>query len=293
MTLSSATIITGVSSARIESSKELKPIDVSVVVPVRDNVSGVKKLLLSSKLLTAQSFRELIIIDDGLRLPISLDEFDSEFTTFVRFVRTARIGPAGARNKGARLASGAWLLFIDSDCLFTETLLMAYQRSMNGAIGYAGYIKATGNNVLSHFYDSQRVLIPFRVDKVGIPQHIVTANALIWREAFEIIGGFDETFHLSAGEDVDLGFRLRQVGRIHYVPDAIVLHEYGDVLKFCERFYRYGRANAMLERKYSVSFCPQRQAPKNPKSINWLLSSLQYWITLAGYHREMKNYEFD
>jgi len=50
------------------------------------------------------------------------------------------------------------------------------------------------------------------------------AATLVRREAFEAIGGFDESFFCFF-EDVDLGFRLRLAGgRILQSPDAIVAH---------------------------------------------------------------------
>ena len=55
---------------------------------------------------------------------------------------------------------------------------------------------------------------------------------------------------------------------------------------FFERFIRYGRANAMLEKKYSASFLPRRQKVNSPNYINYLLAKLQYLVTLTGYFME-------
>jgi GT2 family glycosyltransferase len=50
------------------------------------------------------------------------------------------------------------------------------------------------------------------------------AAALIRRDAFDDVGGFDPTFFCYV-EDVDLGFRMRLRGhRCLYVPGAVVLH---------------------------------------------------------------------
>ena len=50
------------------------------------------------------------------------------------------------------------------------------------------------------------------------------AAAMYRRNAFEVVGGFDEDFFCYA-EDVDLGFRMRLAGnRAMYVPDAVVYH---------------------------------------------------------------------
>lgn len=288
VTLSPTADIDIVTKQRAVSPLRLKPSDVSIIVPVRDNTSGLKELLQSAIRSPVLRFRELIVVDDGSKVRLRLDEIDPGLAPRLHLVRTQRLGPAGARNKGASLATGDWLLFVDSDCLLTDTLLSAYEQLRDGSVGYAGHIKALRRNFLSEYYDSQRVLVPFGTYETGTPQHVVTANTLIWKKAFEMIGGFDETFHLAAGEDVDLGLRLRQVGSLRYVSNATILHDYGGLVAFCQRFFRYGRANAMLEKKYSVSFYPRRQSINNPSLINRTLTFVQYLVTLIGYHFELR-----
>ena len=53
-----------------------------------------------------------------------------------------------------------------------------------------------------------------------------TINLAFTREAFNAIGGFDETF--AYGSDVDYSWRLTDASyRIRSVPDAIVRHDWG------------------------------------------------------------------
>ena len=66
----------------------------------------------------------------------------------------------------------------------------------------------------------------------------------LWRGALEAVGGFDESFRLAAGEDVDLGLRLGEVGTTRWCADACVAHEFeASLLAFIRRFVRYGRGN--------------------------------------------------
>lgn len=273
--------------AQIKSNREFLARDVSVIVPVRNNPSGIADLILSFRQSPNSEIRELIIVDDGSEPPLQLSTGYTGQPS-IRITRISPQGPAAARNRGAELASGQWLLFIDSDCVVTETLLMAYRSAMTGAVGYAGNVRAQKEGSLSRFYDAHNILIPFGVAESGIPQHVVTANALIWRQAFDLIGGFDENFKLAAGEDVDLGLRLRNVGELRFVSDAIVKHDYGGPLQFWKRFWRYGRANAMLEKKYGESFRPHRKPAIHSGVLTALLSFLQHWILLSGYEFEGK-----
>ena len=53
-----------------------------------------------------------------------------------------------------------------------------------------------------------------------------TGNIAFHREAFDAIGGFDESF--AFGSDIDFSWRLVDAGyRIRTVPDAVVRHDWG------------------------------------------------------------------
>ena len=86
-----------------------------------------------------------------------------------------------------------------------------------------------------------------------LPQAIVTANALVSGIAFSFVGGFDETFKEAAGEDLDLGLRLRPLGVIGWADKALVRHRFReDLADFHCRFRRYGRGNRHLEVKHNL-----------------------------------------
>ena len=155
-------------------------------------------------------------------------------------------GPAAARNAGAAEATGEWLLFTDSDCAPTPSFITGYIEAMSGAVGYAGSVCAVGDGWLAGYYESQSILVP-PLGAYDPPLHLITANALVWRPVFETVGGFDERFPDAAGEDIDLGLRLRQFGELAYAPAAAVVHDFGaSVTQFVRRFVRYGRGNRRL-----------------------------------------------
>ncbi len=154
-------------------------------------------------------------------------------------------------NVGACHAHGNWLLFTDSDCIPSHTFMQGYFPSMNGAIGYAGNVKAWGNDRLSRYYESQEILLPPNCieDEKIRPEYLVTANTLVWKQALEHIGGFNETISIAASEDIDLGFRLREIGILSVSSKALVFHNFeGGLLKFCKRFLRYGRGNKIVSK---------------------------------------------
>jgi len=78
-----------------------------------------------------------------------------------------------------------------------------------------------------------------------------------WKDALEAIGGFDPRFR-SAGDDVDVCWRLRDRGGvIGYSPGAVVWHHRRRSFR---RFWRqqvgYGKAEALLERKWPSRYSP-------------------------------------
>jgi glycosyltransferase involved in cell wall biosynthesis len=257
--------------------------DISVIVPVRNNSAGICRLLaaLERNVQDVAELAEVIVIDDGSRdrpsVPASVGHVP------VRLQRTLPRGPAHARNTGAALARGRWLLFTDSDCEPLGNWIHGFSSALNGSIAYAGHVRARGSDRLSRYYDSQKILIP-PPGREGYPAYVVTANALVWRETFDAIGGFNDAFRLAAGEDIDLGLRLWRVGDISYAPQSIVQHDFEPSFSaFFRRFVRYGRGNRSLAEHYSASLWPRPFLPAAPSAFNLIASLGQLAAMTVGY----------
>lgn len=166
-------------------------------------------------------------------------------------------GPSYARNTGARFRSGRpidWLYFTDTGCqrdtgFFAELVdaSMAMPRTTVAiAAPVVGVIDSGGNSPINRYMTEEAILNPPK-DAHG-PQAIVTANAAVSAAAFHALRGFDTTYPFAAGEDLDLGVRLRRLGLIGWAPRAVVAHHFmesEDDLR--RRFRRYGAGTAHLE----------------------------------------------
>ncbi len=262
--------------------------DISVVLPVKNNQKGVT-LFLSEFLKThppSRYPREIIIVDNDSQPPISIPAECVIDGLNITVLRSSAPGPACARNLGIMHSQTEWVLFTDSDCILAQTFLLGYFEAMNGSIGYAGTVKAWGRDHLSLYYESQEVLTPppMRGDGVRRPEYVNTANTLIWRPALEDIGGFDESITIAAGEDIDLGLRLREIGNLSFAPVACVYHNFDDgLVGFVRRFLRYGKGNKIINRLYTLDLTPRIFRAKQPTIFNLIFSRIQYLCLYLGY----------
>ena len=262
--------------------------DISVILPVKNNQKGVT-LFLSEFLKThppTRYPREIIIVDNNSQPPISIPKECMCNKLNITPLRCPSPGPAYARNLGIQHAQTEWVLFTDSDCIPSPSFLLGYFETMDGSVGYAGTVKAWGRDRLSRYYESQEILAPptMSVDGVRRPEYVITANALIWRAALEDIGGFNETITIAAGEDIDLGFRLREIGSLSRAPAACVYHNFDDgLVGFVRRFLRYGKGNRIISQLHSLDLTPRIFQAKHPSVFNWIFSRIQYLCLCWGY----------
>lgn len=262
--------------------------DISIVIPVKNNQPGITRFLTTFIETHAPACypREIIIVDNASQPPITIPKALAESALKITVLFCATPGPASARHLGIRHAQTAWVLFTDSDCIPSPAFILGYIAAMNGSIGYAGLVKAWGSDWVSQYYESQSILVPPPVDEDGItrPEYMITANSLVWRKALEVIGGFNETITIAAGEDIDLGFRLREIGFLSYAPAAYVYHDFaGGLTTFVTRFIRYGKGNKMISKLYKHDLTPKMFPPKQPSIVNWILSKIQYASLFFGY----------
>ncbi len=261
---------------------------ISIVMPVKDNQRGIDRFL-ASFFKTQESdslpLEILIVCDEGSS--VHLHGNWQSHAIDVRVLYSDDIGPAAARNVGWRSAKGEWILFTDSDCVPAPRWLKGYVEASNDSIGYAGAVLSYRRDFISRYYESQSILMPLINDDTGVPspEYLVTANALVWKKALKKIGGFNEMIKMAAGEDIDLSFRLREIGDLSFAAKSLVFHNFDDgLVGFVKRFRRYGRANRLLGEMYSLDMKPRGFKPQRRSLSNSVLVYVQYLSMLWGYH---------
>lgn len=95
---------------------------ISVVIPTYNRLGYLREALASVQAQT-RAADEILVVDDG-----SSDGTEAAISALpppVRYIRQKNAGPAAARNRGLREATGTWIAFLDSDDLWTPDKLAA------------------------------------------------------------------------------------------------------------------------------------------------------------------------
>lgn len=206
-------------------------------------------------------------------------------------------GPSVARNAGAALDTGVpieWLYFTDTGCWrepdFFARLVDARVSASFDCVAIAGpvhgVVVSSDATPINHYMTVEGILNP-PMDADG-PQAIVTANAAVCASTFRAAGGFDASYPFAAGEDLDLGIKLRRLGMIHWARNAAVHHRFVESIDdFTRRFVRYGKGTAHLEHRLKLpSIEPAPFTAHDPAMQR--LADLQMASMRRGYeqHRE-------
>lgn len=240
----------------------------SVVVPTFERPQALERTLsaLETQRASLPFGVELVVVDDGSR-----DGTGELLAGWASRTRGAKVfsqpnsGPARARNRGAREASGELLLFLGDDTVPQAGFLAAHERAHRlggpGPLAVLGYttwdrermrvtpfLRHLNENGLQFGY----AIIP---DPDDVPfNFFYTSNVSLPRGTFLALGGFDEEFPHAAWEDVELAYRAAQTEpplRIVYRPAARTLHDHPtDLPSFRRRQRKCGVAAATFARKH-------------------------------------------
>jgi len=195
---------------------------ISIIVPVFNEQKHLAECLDSLlKLDYPVHQREIIVVDNN-----STDDSAQIVKNYpVRYVFAGRPGAAAARNKGAEVAKGDILAFVDADCLVYENWLDEIHRvlsdpDIDAAMGFAEGINGT---LWAEFRQ--------RLYEVGIEKEVqgstiskVAAGTFaIRRNVFIASDGFGEDFFRA--HDTEFGIRLHsQRYKVVFAPQIRVRH---------------------------------------------------------------------
>jgi mycofactocin glycosyltransferase len=247
--------------------------DVTVVIPVRDNLSGVRHLV------SALRGLGVIVVDDGSSTRVEAEDFVGAHCD-VEVLRHPRSkGPAAARNTGLAACKTDFVAFLDSDVAprrgWLEALLGHFCDPTVALVAPRIVGLAHSENVVARYEAVHSSLDLGEREAPVLPHSTVSyvpSAAIVCRSsAIRGIGGFDET--MESGEDVDLCWRLIEAGaRLRYEPIALVAHDHRTELRdWLTRKAFYGGSAAPLSVRH-----PDKTAPV--VISGWALTA---WILMA------------
>lgn len=232
----------------------IKKPTISVVIPTADRGEALGKCVRSVLAQTLPA-HEIIIVDNGHD-----DARLVDFRGSLRILRTdPRIGPGSARNRGAAVATGDYVAFLDDDDHwhpdYLREVAIAISRT-GGDIILGRLVREMGDGTARDYklFPSSRKeqrRIFFSNPGVG------GQNTTIRRSVFCMISGFDET--MRASEDRDLAARLLLAG-YSFIPQPAAIAFLSDhggsrarhhILcgnrKFFSKHWRAMRPNELLQ----------------------------------------------
>ncbi len=219
---------------------------VSVVIPAHNAQQTIGEAVAQSLAQAKGPMEvEVVVVDDGSNDNTAKIAESAGATV----VRQENAGPAAARNRGWKSATGRFICFTDSDCIPTagwlENLLDGFTDSQVGAVA-GSYEIANPSSRLARWVHQEIMerhkrmpafVRAFGSYNVAIPRHVLQAT-----------GGFDPVYRRASGEDNDLSYRIIKKGwRIAFRPQAKVAHYHPERLwQYLMQQYRHGFWRAKL-----------------------------------------------
>ncbi|MEI3213487.1 MAG: glycosyltransferase family 2 protein [Lachnospiraceae bacterium] len=214
---------------------------VSVIIPTFNRVSMVCDCI-DSVLQSTYKNMEILIVDNG-----STDntrEIVSDKYSNVSEVSVIRLEQnlmaAGGRNAGIKVATGKYLLFIDSDNIIDSHMIEILVKEMKsddkiGLVAPLAVNYHSGNDIWMvsgdyNFFTTRPIalLAHKRLEEVKLEKRYKTYYSpnimMASRQAIEAVGGFDVLYYMGY-EEADFGYRIRNAGFEGYiVTDARTRH---------------------------------------------------------------------
>ena len=257
---------------------------ISVIMPVYNGEQTIAETI-DSLLQQTYSNWELIVINDGSsdRTPAIVQDILAQHPQIQgSLLSYPQTGACASRNRGAVQAQGEFLAFLDADDLWTADKLalqlQALQSSPRAKVAYSwtDYIDTTGKFLYPGGHATQ---------EGDVYQYLLLSNflengsnALIARDAFRQVGGFDES--VTGVDEWDLFIRMAQqsefICEFVVVPQVQIFYRLSNQSISASIDRQASECRKVIDRAFQVS-PPQWQYLK-PKSI----ANLYRYLTFRG-----------
>lgn len=239
---------------------------ISIIIPTFSRNKLLNKLIQS--IITNKYYNEsfeIIVVDNNP----NKDFFEESKKDNIVYLHEEQIGVSYARNKGANIAKGKWLYFLDDDELIQEKTLLS---AINICLLNENYIY-TGKTIL--YYEEKRELyindlLENYLSKIDYGEEektlnekewITAGNLLIKKEDFLKIKGFNTELqrsgdNLMGNEDILLKKACEDINlKTKYIPGLNVFHfvpkERMEKEWFLKRAFSQGASNFLFNKMFN------------------------------------------
>ncbi|MCT8343652.1 MULTISPECIES: glycosyltransferase [Photorhabdus] len=230
---------------------------ISIIIPCYNNTIQLLSTIasLDNQILPNKVELEVVIVDDGSDEPINVNNINCMHEIIVVSQRDEGFQVSLARNRGARIASGEVLLFVDcgiyleknavssiiepslcdkccvslgniygiTNCADNKKIILSdiENYGVEGAlklyISTSTFLDPRIYHLSYHDMDMRNLRAPWVYCWGGV--------IAIHKSLFDSISGFDESFRSWGGEDIELGIRLMKEGAIFsFVFESASMH---------------------------------------------------------------------
>ncbi len=199
---------------------------------------------------------EVIIINDSKINNVTLSE---KVPYYIKFFNNPKSGVASARNYGAQLAKGEWLLFLDDDMIIFKENIDSYLKYCDVKEKFCVNIewvyppeviedikkKSFGRFLIKYGFTTMRGWnnnSDWDINSSILVDSIASANLFIKKEYFFQTGGYDEKFPFAGFEDYTFSKLLKSHQFKMYVDTtSLMFHNEEDRLTVNDWFIRKER----------------------------------------------------
>lgn len=189
---------------------------------------------------------EVIVVNDGGE---TIDEIARlpQFADFpLRTFSQPNRGPGAARNRGAAVARGRYLAFVDDDCIMPENWLELLEATVSRfprrLVG-GKTVNVLDDNAFSQASQSlvDYVYHYYNAEDTDRTRFFASNNLAVDGKMFAECGGFDESFRTAEDRDFCRMWKARGWG-FHYAPEVVIRHSHHLTMRSLQRqHFNYGR----------------------------------------------------
>ncbi|MGG2016772.1 glycosyltransferase family 2 protein [Bacillus sp. S10(2024)] len=222
---------------------------ITVIIPTRDRLKDLYRCLKGLSDNNLQLLEEVIVIDDGSKIPItSLKEQFNFNLTLIR--NDTPLGAAASRNLGSKFVKSEIIAFLDDDAIPSPDWLDIISKEMLvNRGGITGRVLGFDTDLVSKARQARYNKRYTSLKHSESVNFFSGGNSAVWTNSFLQVGGFTQK---GSGGDNGLVLDLARLGfKIHFIPELLILHRNSKGMKTAIKEAYYSGIQSSKKIKYS------------------------------------------